>query len=293
VTGVAVGGLECHGTAQSPAAPPESGARDTSLSRGHTFCNVLAPTGRLGVTVGLGEVELLGAAGRYVRVPTLGELFGVSDAVRGNATLQPETSWSGDLGARYMHRLGAIAQAPVSLHADATGFGRFSDDLVSYARAAAGYVVPINIDRARILGVEGVVALDWGAIVFAELAATLLDPRDTTEGRTTVNDVLPYRSRSVLVPRLRYASPALGWVLSRAGAEARYVYQSSRVADRAGLAVIPEQGMLDLEAQAQLFGGTLRLRARVANALDQRRTDVIGFPLPGRSFYLSMETTPW
>ena len=59
--------------------------------------------------------------------------------------------------------------------------------------------------------------------------------------------------------------------------------------DPAGLVVLPEQGSLELEAEATLVDDHITLRGRVADALDQTRTDLIGYPLPGRSFYLSME----
>jgi iron complex outermembrane receptor protein len=69
----------------------------------------------------------------------------------------------------------------------------------------------------------------------------------------------------------------------------RYTYQSSRYADPAGLIVIPHQGSLDLEAEARVLQEHLALRARLADLFDQRRFDVIGYPLPGRSFYASGE----
>jgi iron complex outermembrane receptor protein len=35
----------------------------------------------------------------------------------------------------------------------------------------------------------------------------------------------------------------------------------------------------------------LEMRWRVANALDATRVDVVGFPLPGRSYFWSTEVT--
>jgi iron complex outermembrane receptor protein len=37
------------------------------------------------------------------------------------------------------------------------------------------------------------------------------------------------------------------------------------------------------------FAGALISRARLANALDTERFDIVGYPLPGRSLYLSAE----
>jgi iron complex outermembrane receptor protein len=61
--------------------------------------------------------------------------------------------------------------------------------------------------------------------------------------------------------------------------------------DPAGLGVVDEQGSLDLTAEATWLDDALTTRARVSDVLDARRTDVIGFPLPGRSVYVSAEVT--
>jgi len=53
--------------------------------------------------------------------------------------------------------------------------------------------------------------------------------------------------------------------------------------------VIPSQGSLDLESEVRLLSERLAIRARLANLLDQRRFDVIGYALPGRSLYATME----
>jgi outer membrane cobalamin receptor len=69
----------------------------------------------------------------------------------------------------------------------------------------------------------------------------------------------------------------------------RYVYQSSRYADDAGLVVIPEQGTLDLEGELRVLDERLSIRGRLANALNQRRFDVIGYALSGRAVYATLE----
>ena len=123
-----------------------------------------------------------------------------------------------------------------------------------------------------------------------DAAATLLDARDDSPGRSTVNDILPFRSRLVLAPRV--ALKAQGWRAMRIGRSlvaASYVYQSNRYADAAGLVVIPEQGSMDLEAMTETISGHVRARLRLANVLDQPRFDLVGFPLPGRAVYAAME----
>src|SRR5690606_14238462 len=132
----------------------------------------------------------------------------------------------------------------------------------------------------------GAARLRW---VEGEASASVLDPRDTSPRRETVNDVLPFHSRFVGSARL-----TLSTALPQVGAErltfsATGLHQSSRYADPAGLGVIPAQRSVDLEGGAVVLGGSLKASARLVNALGAQCFDVVGFPLPGRSFFFSME----
>jgi iron complex outermembrane receptor protein len=64
-------------------------------------CSVLEPTGRLGARWAVvGDLSMFANVGRYLRVPTLGELFGISPSLRGNAALEPEQGLTVDGGGR-------------------------------------------------------------------------------------------------------------------------------------------------------------------------------------------------
>ncbi len=255
----------------------------------NSTCDVLEPTGRIGAELGDGGVHVLGNVGRYVRVPTLGEVYGVDATVHGNPALAPETGYTVDAGVRLAARPGALLGGAFL---DAFAFGHWVNGLIAYERAGQGYVVPYNVGSARVLGVELLGSVALTKIVRVEASATLLDPRDTSANRTTVNDVLPYRSRLVTSPAVR-----ADWKresrrsVSGAGGSARLVYQSSRYVDPAGLGVIGDQTTVDLDAYLAWFDGGLTLRGRVADLFDAVRTDVIGYPLPGRSIYFGLEAT--
>jgi iron complex outermembrane receptor protein len=121
----------------------------------------------------------------------------------------------------------------------------------------------------------------------------LLDFRDRTPNRTLVNDILPYHSRLVFAPALEAATPPLGRYLSQASVGAHLIYQSNRYADFAGEKLIPEQASLDLDATLAGFEHALVLRGRVSDVLDAERYDVVGFPLPRRSVFVSLESRPF
>jgi iron complex outermembrane receptor protein len=272
----ALGSLECHNTGA------EAGA----------ICDVLAPTGRVGAEAGTRRLRFLANVGRYIRVPTLGEVFGDSGVVHGNPLLQPESGYTADVGVRAQTRPFGPGGVVRGAYLDAFVFGHWVDGLIAYEHVAQGYLTPYNVGRARVLGAEVLAGVALTRIVRVEIATTSLDPRDTTPTRTTVNDILPYRSRLIAAPRVR-----ADWKLenrdgpSALGAELRAVYQSSRYVDPAGLGVIPQQASVDAEVDAGWFDGLLTARLRVADLFDAKRTDIIGYPLPGRSIYFGLETS--
>jgi iron complex outermembrane receptor protein len=263
--------LECHHT----------GARE----RG--FCDERLPTGRVGVTVRTFGARFYGSAGRYLRVPTLGELYGLSGTVQGNRFLEPETGSTYDVGVRYATTVGRVLR---EVYLDVFAYARHADGLVAYARTGQGFVRPYNVNAARVMGIESLLGAHLDDMVSAELVATISDPRDVSAERKTKNDLLPYRSRLIAAPRLRVDHRfEHGKALSSSGAQLSAVYQSSRYADPAGLAVIGEQLTWDLEAYLGLFADGLTLRGRVSDLFDARRTDIVGYPLPGRSIYFGIE----
>jgi vitamin B12 transporter len=269
----ALGSLECHNTGVQPGAT----------------CDVFAPTGRVGAEVGSERLRLVGNVGRYVRVPTLGEVYGASGVVHGNPQLAPEEGYTADLGLRARTRACGVFRGA---YLDAFVFGHWVDGLIAYEHVAQGFLTPYNVGRARVLGAEVLAGLALTQFLRVEVATTSLDPRDTTPTRTTVNDILPYRSRLIAAPRVR-----ADWKIkkhnypSALGAEVRAVYQSSRYVDPAGLGIIPQQTSVDAEVDAGWFDGLLTARLRIADLFDAKRTDIIGFPLPGRSIYFGLEAS--
>ncbi|HET7542173.1 MAG TPA: TonB-dependent receptor [Polyangiaceae bacterium] len=248
-------------------------------------CAELTPEFRLGVRRRFGAFELRSNFSRYARVPTLGELYGISALVRGSSALVPEQGLAWDLGTRWEAQAG-----PVWVYFDAFGFARHVTDLIAYRRSSVGAVQPYNVGSARVLGAE----IEAGAALVrharTSLALTLLDPRDTTAGRTLANDLVPHQSRIASSWYVEGFVEPRFWLLRRAGLDARLSHRGSRLADPAGLLVLPASTTLDLGATLG-FGRAqeLSLRAAVDDVFDARHFDFIGYPVPGRSFHASAE----
>ncbi len=260
---------------------------DATDGQGAAAEDVSGPMGRVAARIAATSLLAFSAsAARYVRVPTLGEAYGASAVLRGNPDLLPERGVSLDLGARAD---GGDAGDAVRASAAVTGFARFAEDLIAYRRTSLGGVRPFNVGTARVLGVEVEGALDLLHHLRAEVALTLLDPRDTDPDVTS--DLLPYVARLVAAPSLElYAvEPFPAAPIERLSLAARLVARGERVADPAGLIVLPAQTSLDLDGLVSLSDDRVAIRARVANLLDDRATDTIGLPLPGRSFHIAGE----
>jgi iron complex outermembrane receptor protein len=282
-----LGALECQDTDTMTGLAGAPNPADSADSAG---CDEVDPTGRLGALAVFGEFAAFAGAGRYVRVPTLGELYGMSVVVRGNPRLESETGTTFDAGARFTRRLDSEI-AP--LFAAASAYTRGASELVSFVRTAQGYVVPMNVGKARLNGLEIEAGAGFLRHFSAEAAMTALDARDRTPDRQRQNDILPYRPRLLVASGIRATTGATGFVWAEElTLSARHLYQASQYADLAGLAVIPEQHSLDLDVTVSALEGGIVLRARVANVFDSARYDVVGFPLPGRSFFASLEGRP-
>jgi vitamin B12 transporter len=250
-------------------------------------CADLTPEARLGLRRKWGAFELRSNLSRYARVPTLGELYGISAAVRGSSALVPEQGIAWDLGARWEALLG-----PVWAYLDVFGFARRVTDLIAYRRSSLGAVQPYNVGSARVLGAEFEAGAQLADHARASLAVTVLDPRDTTASRNLTNDLIPHQSRFVSSLYLEgFLEPKAGAV-GRAGLDARLSHKSSRLADPAGLIVLPASTTLDLGATLR-FGREhpLSVRAALDDVFDARHFDFIGYPVPGRSFYCSAEAS--
>lgn len=267
------GSLECHatrGTAEGPGA-----------------CDGANPSGRIGAVHRFGDaVELRGNLGHYVRTPTLGELYGVSALVRGNPTLDAEKGNTVDLG---VHAGGRSRRFDGSI--DVFGFARWVTDLVAYRQNFLGVVVPYNVGRARVLGAELAGSGAFNGFLRATLSATLLDARDTTPDRALANDVLPFRPRLYLTELTELVTErALAPVgINQGTLGVRVTHRSSRYADPAGLIVIPDETLVDLEASASFLHRAMTARFSFRNVFNQRQVDTVGLPLPGRSVMASLE----
>lgn len=248
----------------------------------------LFPSGRISALIRHPWMETTLNIGSYARVPTLGELYGFSGSVRGNQALLPERGSTLDLTERFTPiRMGSGTR----LEANAFVYARTASDLVAYRRSSLGYVVPYNVGSARIFGFEADAALTFLKTFDLRGSLSLKDSRDTT-GRDG-NTALPYQSPLNGSAQLAWHIPRISLLGINDGLfDVSYVISSSRYADPAGLVVIPTQGSLSAGIALRTAQRHVQLHIRATNILAEKRFDTVGFPLPLRAFYTSIEVAP-
>ena len=221
--------------------------------------------------------------GRYGRLPSTFELYGDSGFVLGSPNLLAETGWNGDLGVTWKAGNGAQRFAT-----SATLFGSSVENLIQYQEDGYGRSRAANIGRARIVGVEATFDARLAAWARLLLNATFTDARNVSATSLGAHSpVLPNR------PQFHtYGRPEIGWS-PRSDFRLKVYLDADLIdgnyLDPANLVALPPRLLFGagISAEARHF----TLVASAQNLSDARTFDFAGFPLPSRSFFLSVSFT--
>jgi len=119
-------------------------------------------TPRLGLLVApVPPLAIKANVGRFFRPPSFLELFGDRGAVVGNTDLLPESGWAWDAGVRTV----APSARGFGLSAEAGFFWRDTRDAIVFVQNAQRTQIPVNLGRARVLGVEAAVEARLAGVV--------------------------------------------------------------------------------------------------------------------------------
>ncbi len=236
--------------------------------------NVPQLGGRLAVGRGL---ELRGNWTRAQRVPDFLELFGNQGSVLGNPQLLPESAENWDAGASW-----AAEGARWRVAAEWAHFESDAHDLVLYVRNSQSSVRAQNVSRAEIRGEEfslrgaapGGLALSGS---FTAQSARDRGPIPFWNGRR-----LPQRPE-------REAWARLDWTHARLRAAFEAHHLGENWLDRANRQRVAARTLLGASLSFAPGLDALRVTLEGKNLGNQRAADVGGFPLPGRSLFVSCQ----
>ncbi len=212
--------------------------------------------------------------GKSVRIPTWVELFGHRGGIDGNRELLPEDITALDV---------ALFWKPSSdFSSRVTAFLAETDDAIIFVQNSPGTSRAQNIGATRNRGLEweGQSSLPFHFQLQAN--ATWQNPVDHGDKPHLNGNRLPYLSDVEVDARLtRPAGPWRPWL--------ELSYESSIYRDRENTELIkaPARTLWNL-GLTRLIGGSTEISAEVINLTDDRTNDVVQFPLPGRTWQMSL-----
>lgn len=221
----------------------------------------------------VGPVTVKANLARSRRAPSFHELFGDRGGVVGNTSLSPERGLSVDAGIRLDVRRAWL---------EAVWFDQRYDDLIQFTQTSQATSRPVNAGRARVHGIEasGHVSLD------RRLAVSGRYVRQASEDRSAV----PHLRGNALPGRPRHrAGLRADLSLGRASFSHDYAFESGNFLDQANRRRLEARHIHTASVRYTVRRGlTLGLNGR--NLTDTRATDVLGYPLPGRAWFVSCST---
>jgi iron complex outermembrane receptor protein len=248
-----------------------SGVFDSSRS-------LTIPTARVGAGVLLSQdLALTASIATGARLPTMFELFGDRGLVLPAPGLKPVTSTTYDGGLAWCSKR-AHWSASSELHA----FLQQRRDAIATFRTSQWQVGHQNLSQVEQKGVELGLAGALFSLLSLRGALTYLRTENQLDKR------LPFRPQWVAFLRPELSRRFARGPVSSAGGSAELSYRSFVYVDQANLAFVPECRTVALGVALGLFGDRVRLAARMDDAADVRCSDLVGYPLPGRSLFFSL-----
>lgn len=258
------------------------------------------------------DVSVKASAGWYVRTPTLTELFGNRGTIVGSPRLRPERGPNVEAGivvapARALRLpLGGLPGLVVDrLFLEAAGFATHTRDTIALVPSGGFVAHAVNVADAITYGAEAVGSVRLARAVSITANYTRLITAQRVADPAFANKPLPRQPGHALYGRIDLVQHAFGrrgelWVDSH--------WQSDTFLDQASLQRIPARTLIGAGARIEL-AANLALSLSVANLANVRveylplvppprpdltraataLADFFGFPLPGRSFDISLE----
>jgi vitamin B12 transporter len=249
------------------------------------------------------DVAIKASAGHYVRLPTLVELFGNRGTIIGSPTLRPERGPSTDVGVVWApaRALGVVDRVLV----EASAFGTRSRDTIAFV-SSVGYVArAMNVAASQTYGGELVASARIARTIALTANYTRLVTQQISEEVSFANKALPRQPGHAAYGRIDAMRVVAGhrvtvWIDGS--------WQAETYLDQANLMTVPTRTLAGTGARVEVAAG-VAASLTVENLFDVRvqrlplhpaprpdltyapmaLADVAGFPLPGRTVYLSFD----
>ena len=250
-----------------------------------------------------GDVAIKTSAGYYVRLPTLVELFGNRGTIVASPELRPERGPSTEVGVVWApaKAIGSVDRILV----EASAFGTRSHDTITFV-PSVGYVArALNVANAQTYGAELVASARVARILAITANYTRLVTQQITVDPSYSNKALPRQPGHAVYARLDAQHRVHG---HRAELWFDGSWQSTTYLDQANLMTVPARTLAGVGTRVEIVAG-VAAAVTVENLWNVRvqqvpldppprpdltstsiaLADVGGFPLPGRTLYLTLD----
>ncbi|XXF77302.1 TonB-dependent receptor [Myxococcaceae bacterium GXIMD 01537] len=229
---------------------------------------------KLGLTVALpAGLEVRANGGQAHRAPSFLELYVRQGLLLPNPALRPE---------RVLYADAALAHRTAFSTASVGGFYSLYEDLIAYELYPPFAAKPYNFASASAAGVEA--EGEWRPLPWLSGAAsyTLLVSRNLKDDPRFYRKELPYRPRHKLWARV-LAGPR--WLSGRV----EVLAQSSQYLNRTAELSLPGRAFVHTGVSSVLGRAPeVTLSVECKNVFNVHSEDLDGYPLPGRSVYVSL-----
>lgn len=229
------------------------------------------------------SVHVTAALTRGLRSPTLVELFGNGAVILGNPALRPEraTTWETGVTAAGSH-------GPLQGALQLAAYARTVDDLVQLLTTSQHQAVFQNVARATLQGLEMTAVVQAWQRLKVTAQHTTLVARDASDRPAYDGKPLALRPRTRWDVRADWTETSGDW---QAGLWTHVQWQAGYFLDAANLVVVPPRTVTS--AGVRVARGDWYVDARIEDALDTARVDLIGYPLPGRTVFATLGWRAW
>lgn len=236
-------------------------------------------TRKVGAVITLTEaVSIRGNIGKYYRMPAFYELFGDRGAIIGNTALKPEKGLNWDMGMTLQYRGGRILKSFLFEYAF---FKSQMDDLILFIQNSQRTSIAMNISKALITGHEFFWRMELPFYLRISGNFTIQDAEDRSRVAYWRGNRLPGRPKYQVFNRIEFhrAQFRLFYEIDFMGENYLNRANSEKINRRTfqnvGLSVTPQQWVT--------------VTFEVKNMTNQYSYDVIGYPLPGRSMFCTVD----
>lgn len=229
----------------------------------------------------INELYFKGNFYRGFRNPTFSELFGDQGTIIGNPTLRPEKSLNVDAGFAFHY-----ANESIGADIETIFFRDSVDDLIQFLQTSQFTIRPQNMSRALIQGGEFSARILWKDRIQAYANYTLQWARDASSQPATSGKYLPGRPKDELAVGMSWNEQWKSWFGTKLSSDINYM--AGNYIDTQNLISVKHRSLISASA-AVVFLKKASLSMTVKNLLNEHIEDIVGYPLPGRSYWATLD----